>query len=350
MTESKNILEGEAVVLFSPVLAKAFGNCGALLIQQIHYWVSVSPHHRDEAGGFNWHYNTYDKWAAQLGYSAREIRRTTKKLADLNVISVGVFNRHKYDRTPWYRIDYDGLCRAMEVLSGGMWQVRTDSNGHKGHLHVARMSAPIPETPSETPSQSQTCELMFATGRAEGIKTQPAGEDQGEQAGVKHAAKPSFVLEAHWYACMALLPGERHHKQLTQKERGQLKMLASAVGFDNVKAVIGFALKRWEKYCARVQLVAGLSKYPIEPHIGFLLKYQHVAVKMRAQSLESVAKPVEATSPIAVVTMPPPPAEKEEPYVPSPEELAATLAMFDPEVIKKKAAMKKSGDLLGVLG
>ena len=41
MTESKNILEGEAVVLFSPVLAKAFGNCGALLIQQIHYWVCL---------------------------------------------------------------------------------------------------------------------------------------------------------------------------------------------------------------------------------------------------------------------------------------------------------------------
>lgn len=317
-------------MLFSPVLAKAFGHCGALLIQQIHYWVTVCPNDRSK-DGFNWHYNSYEKWAGQVGFSAREVRRTVKKLESLKVISIGVFNKHKYDRTRWYRVDYPGLCRALEVLLGGSWQVRTDTSGQNSHLHLARMSAPIPKNPSETSAQSQTCELAFANGMSEGAKAKRAGEDQEEQAGLKGADKPSFGLEAHWDTCTTLLPGEGHHKQLTQKERGQLKMLASAMGFDNVKAVIGFAISNWKRFCTRAQQVAGLTQYPIEPHIGFLLKYQHVAVEMREQSLQSVSgasKPVEGTSPITVVAVLPSPAEKEEPYVPSPEELAATLAMF----------------------
>lgn len=329
MAESKKILEGEAIVLFSPVLAKAFGRCGALLIQQIHYWVNVCPNDRPK-DGFNWHYNSYDQWATQIACSAREVRRTVKKLESLKVISVGVFNKHKYDRTRWYRVDYPGLCRALEVLLGGSWQVRTDTGGQNGHLHLARMSAPIPENPSETPAQSQTCELTFASGASEGAKAKPAGEDQEKEAGLRRAERPTFGLEAHWNACTALLPGERHHTQMTQKERGQLKMLATAMGFDNVKAVIGFAISNWKKLGTRAQQVAGLTQYPIRPHIGFLLKYQHVAVEMRAQSLQSVsgASKPEAASPITVVTMLPPPAEEEERYVPSPEELTATLAMF----------------------
>ena len=320
MVESKNILEGEAVVLFSPVLAKAFGHCGALMIQQIHYWVSVHPNRPEKGGGFGWHFNTYDAWGEQVGYSAREVRRTVKELETQKVIATGLFNRRKYDRTRWYRVDYVGLCHALEVLLGGMWQVRTDGSGQKGQLHVARMSAPIPETPSENHIEIKTCELTLATPQSEESKPKPVGEEQSKKEGLKEAAKPTFALEAHWYSCIALISGE-HHSQLTQKERGQLKMLAKTVGFDNVKAVVEFAVSHWQKFALGAQLDAGLNHRPMEPHIGFLLTHQHVARKLM-QSIAEKPKP-----------LPPPP-----PAAPKVSEWAVQLAKQNQEDIEQMLA------------
>jgi hypothetical protein len=329
VTESKAILPDEPLVILSPVLAKAFGHCGALLIQQIHYWVSARPKFPEEGGGFGWRYDTYEAWAEQVAYSPREVRRTLKKLEKLKVITAGVFNHHKYDRTRWYRIDYVALCLALEVLLGGIWQVRTHKSGPKGHLHVARMSAPIPETPTETHSESKTCELTLATPQAEDSQTKPAGEEEkkyGEaEKLLKTSTKPAFALEEYWYSRMAVISGGKDHKLFTQKERGQLKMLANALGAD-VRDVIDFAINRWQKFGQKARLVAGLPQYPTVANVGFLLKYHDVAREMLAQSIapeETAAPVVKPATPVVsppVVAMAKP---KEEHAKFSDEELAA---------------------------
>ena len=98
-------------IAFSPVLAKAFGACGALLIQQIHYHCTGKTNYWD---GFYWVYNTTQDWADLLMlWDERTVRRVLSVLRKEGVVVVGNNNLYGYDKTLWYRIDYECLCSEL---------------------------------------------------------------------------------------------------------------------------------------------------------------------------------------------------------------------------------------------
>jgi hypothetical protein len=101
------ICEG-SILLVPPALAAAIGFHEALMLQQIHYWLGVAGHERD---GRHWIYNSYSDWAAQLPFWSREtVRRVLGRLRARGLVLTGDYNRHGYDRTLWYTIDYAALA------------------------------------------------------------------------------------------------------------------------------------------------------------------------------------------------------------------------------------------------
>jgi len=156
------ILEPPLQVL--PTLAVAIGLNEALFLQQLHYWLRMSPHVFD---GRRWVYNDYKDWHAQFPFwSERTLRRVINRLerpfsgCDRPlIITTTQFNRHAMDQTKWYTADYDALdelSAQMETTVSSTDHTLPDSPpdftvsqgmsrpcGHVGHMGGPDDPAPI---------------------------------------------------------------------------------------------------------------------------------------------------------------------------------------------------------------
>lgn len=113
MKASKLLLDEQPLVLL-PQLAVAVGLNEAIVLQQINYWIKLKEKAlaRDcFKNGNYWVYNSYEDWRAQFPFwSTKTIQRTIRNLESLKVlISTDKYNAKKYDKTKWYRIDYEKL-------------------------------------------------------------------------------------------------------------------------------------------------------------------------------------------------------------------------------------------------
>lgn len=150
----QSLLFDEYPLIVSPTLATELGLTEAIILQQMHFWLGRSKHHRD---GKTWIYNTYAEWKEQLPFlSERTIRRTIKTLEDRGLIeTTAEYNKMKMDRTKWYTISYDALDRCLptghnDIPSGQIGRskgpARTHTTGQIGRSNNHR----LPETTTET--------------------------------------------------------------------------------------------------------------------------------------------------------------------------------------------------------
>ena len=145
--QTSRLLIAEPPLLVLPSLAVLVGLNEAIFLQQLHYWLQRSEHHRDSR---LWIYNTYEEWHTQLPFwSVRTIRRIVSGLEERGlVISTTKYNRQKVDQTKWYSLDYRELDRLTESADQ-MDNVATWA-GQDEQLEVANLAASVPETTSET--------------------------------------------------------------------------------------------------------------------------------------------------------------------------------------------------------
>lgn len=108
MNNSKNLLISEPPLQVIPSLAVALKNSDkAIILQQIHYWLQRSNNIVD---GHRWVFNTAKGWQKQFPWiTAKTVQRYLKDLCDRGLLITGNYNKANFDRTKWYRIDYDAL-------------------------------------------------------------------------------------------------------------------------------------------------------------------------------------------------------------------------------------------------
>lgn len=101
------LLIDEYPLLVLPSLAEKIGLSEAIVLQQVHFWISKRKHLID---GKYWVYNTYDGWANQFPFwSVITIKRIFLRLEERGLIISDNHNRMKIDRTKWYTIDYGAI-------------------------------------------------------------------------------------------------------------------------------------------------------------------------------------------------------------------------------------------------
>jgi len=102
--------------VFQKEIAVVLGLNHAIVLQQLDYWVQVNREkNHNFRNGFYWVYNTYQELHDQLPFlSVATIKRTITDLEKQGLLIVGNFNRLKYDRTKWYRIDKEKLYKVVE--------------------------------------------------------------------------------------------------------------------------------------------------------------------------------------------------------------------------------------------
>ena len=103
------LLPHDSVMLLQPVLVKNFGKSGALLLSQLHYWLSKDNSLGCNYQGNRWIYNTAEEWGEQLQLSARYVRQLFAKFTNLGIVKVAKLHKIKSVRTNYYSIDYNIL-------------------------------------------------------------------------------------------------------------------------------------------------------------------------------------------------------------------------------------------------
>jgi len=119
-----------------PELAVQIGLNEALVLQQLHYWLTKSTHKHD---GRIWVYNTFTEWHTQFPFwSERTLQRIIANLSKQKLITIKKLNEHAYDRTNWYSINYTALeayeNRSVEIWASAVEKRRTIATERRNRL------------------------------------------------------------------------------------------------------------------------------------------------------------------------------------------------------------------------
>ena len=161
---SKCLIQDQKSLVFSSKLAAVIGLNEAIVLQQVHYWLSTSSHQMD---GRVWVYNSYEAWNKQFPFwSFSMVKRVFRSLEKNGYLLSGNFNKSRMDQTKWYSIDYDKLeqlalavvsTRADEEvqLNDSMAQEETE-NRSQGSVEGNNLNKPIPKITTETTTENHS--------------------------------------------------------------------------------------------------------------------------------------------------------------------------------------------------
>lgn len=107
---SKLLLDSQPLLVI-PELACLVGVSESIVLQQIHYWIEINRKgKRNFKEGTYWTYNSYETWQAQFPFwTLKTVKRIFAKLEAAGILISGTFNKMRFDRTKWYRIDHEAL-------------------------------------------------------------------------------------------------------------------------------------------------------------------------------------------------------------------------------------------------
>lgn len=151
------LLINDKPLMVLPKLAVEIGLNQALVLQQVHYWIltfkeaNKRDHYHD---GEWWVYNTKREWGESFPWwSESTVWRALTDLRERGLLIVSSkYNRKGYDRTLWYRIDYEALSQIEKSIYS-KWENGTSQNDK---MDVVKMTSPIPETITETITETTT--------------------------------------------------------------------------------------------------------------------------------------------------------------------------------------------------
>lgn len=157
-------------------LAKALKSLDeAVIIQQLHYWLQRSNLVREN---HRWVYNSMADWNKQFPWLTR--KTLTNKFNDLEkrgLIITGNYNKAAFDKTKWYRIDYDAFSHLEQRLGKNYPTNEQDlpnGDGKNYSMEEEKSTQPIPldytETTTRDKGQAQPAQSPIAAQRREVIQ------------------------------------------------------------------------------------------------------------------------------------------------------------------------------------
>lgn len=117
--KTSSLLFDEHPLVILPELATRIGLNNAIVVQQVHYWLTnkaksvkeqdLEKEHTYREGKF-WTYDSYKSWQKQFPFwGVKTVERTFIALEDQGILISKKFNKLKADNTKWYTIDYEAL-------------------------------------------------------------------------------------------------------------------------------------------------------------------------------------------------------------------------------------------------
>jgi hypothetical protein len=115
MAKRQRLLVDEPPLLVLPTLAQRLGLQGAIVVQQLHFWVQQPTAHARE--GRRWVYNSYQGWQRQFSFwTVPTVKRIFLHLERQGVILSAQFRKGSWDRRKWYTLDYGRLAELVPEI------------------------------------------------------------------------------------------------------------------------------------------------------------------------------------------------------------------------------------------
>jgi hypothetical protein len=291
-------------------------------------------------GGHKWVTLTRAKWEAELSCTQKQFRRVLEKLSrgDVPVI---VKERHRYKGlVTLYLRPSDETYLAMlkgqsEVAQKGQTEVAQKGQtevAQKGQFYIEPEYKPGEETKTATgfavadPGKaciSEETGYHHEVGTTDNVIPFPGQGGPDMKTGAEVAAgfaaakpKPIDMLKPDkidglihvWQKSGKPMP------TITMKVRAQLKHLIKVRPEGKAPEILSHALANWFDVTNKAEIDAGAFKSPDQPQVGYLLKFQHIAVQVwqKAQA-KSVAKPKPVSSSVQSIAQAPSMAEQHKP-------------------------------------
>lgn len=197
-TQKSHLLINEPPLQVLPSLATAIGLNEAIVLQQIHYWLSLAKG-GVVVNGRKWIYNSLEEWKSGSFpfWSIKTIARTIKTLVKNGLVLRAHHSNQAMDRTWYYTIDYDALNRTSGPPARG-----GAASGQVGVLQAGKLAGCLTETtlrdscftssdeevkapaPNDADGASKTseCDVPVSSPPQESQTTSvPASKDQKEE-------------------------------------------------------------------------------------------------------------------------------------------------------------------------
>ena len=145
-----SLLISEPPLIVLPSLARLVGLNEAIILQQVHYWLQRSSNIKD---GHRWVYNSYPNWYKQMPVwkSETTMRTAFKRLEKQGLLITANYNKAGFDKTKWYRIDYDKLSSLENKLpSAKNWQTTSQNLADGTAKNWQTNTKRLPENTTET--------------------------------------------------------------------------------------------------------------------------------------------------------------------------------------------------------
>ena len=116
------LLIDEYPLMVLPTFAKKIGLKNAIFVQQIHFLTQTKQQNNDiytYKNGDMWVYNTINEWHKNYFsfMSKSTLKRVIKNCEKKSyIISTNEFNKSEYDKTKWYRINYEKISKIQEEI------------------------------------------------------------------------------------------------------------------------------------------------------------------------------------------------------------------------------------------
>jgi hypothetical protein len=163
---NKRILPtNEAFLVLSPATVKIVGRSAAIVLQQLHYWISSSAQYGHEKDGKRWIYNTYEEWQKQIKvFSTKTIQRAFKTLLDFEIVLSERLNKKASDQTRSYTIVYEKLSELLNVEVAEFFPTKdkmTKSSGQNVQIFIKNTEKTAEKTSlSERAEKSEKIEIF----------------------------------------------------------------------------------------------------------------------------------------------------------------------------------------------
>jgi hypothetical protein len=255
-------------LVMQPQVANKIGRSPALVLQQLHYWLSNSKDYGYELDGRRWIHNSYQQWQEQLSvFSLSTIRRAFSILEEIGVVLSQKLGRRGGDQTKSYTIDYDKLATFTR-----------NSSSYEQESPVLPRSEPIEQLFKMSRATVQNEQLINRKTNTTSEKLNNKSEKTTQLHFVKLQSDKSKQVEEDCKNNLILDLIEIWNKTveegrdpvLLNKKRAQYLAAAFKQKFES-------SLENWKVFCEKIasnQFLMGKVKETFRATIDWVLKFE----------------------------------------------------------------------------
>lgn len=136
------LLINEPTLVCQPSLAKYFGSADpAIVLQQVHFVTTGSSSDVKVRDGYRWVHRSMAEWQEDTfrWMSVSTLKRVFNRLKKEGLLVTANYNKRGFDKTTWYRVDYDRL----DDLEQRLVQNDPTEEVKMSQSHWVKMNQPI---------------------------------------------------------------------------------------------------------------------------------------------------------------------------------------------------------------